>query len=47
MNKPKSVTKNEEVVIPVRAVLVFTVFRVATPCKGVVVFAYGSAERPF
>ena len=47
MNKPKSVTKNEEVVIPAGSVSLYGILGLPPHAKGVVVFAHGSGSGRF
>ncbi len=47
MNKPKSVTKNEEVVIPAGSVNLYGILGLPPHAKGVVVFAHGSGSGRF
>ncbi|HHT9108866.1 MAG TPA: dienelactone hydrolase family protein [Candidatus Wunengus sp. YC63] len=47
MNKPKSVTKNEEVVIPAGSVRLYGILGLPPHAKGVVVFAHGSGSGRF
>ncbi len=47
MNKPKSVTKNEEVVIPAGSVGLYGILGLPPHAKGVVVFAHGSGSGRF
>jgi len=47
VNKPKSVTKNEEVVIPAGSVSLYGILGLPPHAKGVVVFAHGSGSGRF
>jgi len=47
VNKPKSVTKNEEVVIPAGSVRLYGILGLPPHAKGVVVFAHGSGSGRF
>jgi putative phosphoribosyl transferase len=47
VNKPKSVTKNEEVVIPAGSVSLYGILGLPSHAKGVVVFAHGSGSGRF
>ena len=47
MSKPKSVTKNEEVVIPAGSVRLYGILGLPPHAKGVVVFAHGSGSGRF
>jgi hypothetical protein len=47
VNKPKSLTKNEEVVIPADSVRLYGILGLPPHAKGVVVFAHGSGSGRF